>query len=541
MTRTCSARDPILEGRDQSERIDRVLTYTGQSLKGPSGSVALLKLSDTARDRPAAGSSGRTGSAAGRAQGLAFLLGKGRVVVLGEAGMLSAQLWGPNRFPMGMNAAGTENRQLALNIMHWLSGLNTVGAGSLAASSSAGPARAASKPASAPPATQARGEAAKPAALAGSTAASPRPAEGGRPLSTAEIAAQSEQSIALITGEDGSGTGFLVQPGLLITNSHVIDDEFLANVKVRFPSAEKDQQGPYPAALVFEDSRRDLALLTVKSKLPPLCIAPAYTFRKGEDIIVIGNPGLSGAQVLENAISRGVMSTKTQLEGMQFYQLGIAVNPGNSGGPVFDSTGAVIGVVTRKSSAQEALAFCIPVEDLHVAIKKAATLPRDAINRGRSKHNVVVAVKDLGVGGALYTLGIAFRRRPQLGPQGKPIAKTKRALQYYTGAVGEYEKQTLPPLKAELTRVQDDPLVSQAQREKVAELAGNLERLKALYALKSATKAANDPLPTLKATHRRLLTELCNALALDLPGFLPVFNTPQGNNNAEDAPTPEVK
>ena len=85
---------PILTGRDGSERIDRVLTFAGQSLKGPAGSVALLKFSPTAVDQPRPAVPGRTGSAAGRAQGLAFTLGQGKVVVLGEAAMLSAQVNG---------------------------------------------------------------------------------------------------------------------------------------------------------------------------------------------------------------------------------------------------------------------------------------------------------------------------------------------------------------------------------------------------------------------------------------------------------------
>ncbi|MCZ6794189.1 MAG: hypothetical protein O7J95_11315, partial [Planctomycetota bacterium] len=58
--------------------------------------------------------------AKGRAQGLALEFGKGRVVVLGEAGFLSAQLVGPRRRPFGMNVPGTDNRQLALNLMRWL-------------------------------------------------------------------------------------------------------------------------------------------------------------------------------------------------------------------------------------------------------------------------------------------------------------------------------------------------------------------------------------------------------------------------------------
>jgi len=65
---------------------------------------------------------GKPVPATGYSQGLAFELGKGRVVVLGEAGMLSAQLDREGR-PFGMNVAGNENRQFVLNTMHWLSRL----------------------------------------------------------------------------------------------------------------------------------------------------------------------------------------------------------------------------------------------------------------------------------------------------------------------------------------------------------------------------------------------------------------------------------
>lgn len=111
---------PVTSGRGAEERVHTVLTFSGQSLTGPAGSVAFLQLGDTAVDHLAAPASGKI-SAAGRAQGIAFTFGKGRVVVLGEAGMLSAQLVGPNRGRFGMNRPGIDNRQLALNIMHWLS------------------------------------------------------------------------------------------------------------------------------------------------------------------------------------------------------------------------------------------------------------------------------------------------------------------------------------------------------------------------------------------------------------------------------------
>jgi hypothetical protein len=81
-----------------------------------------LKLSDTAKDMPDPNSKTVT-SAAGRAQGIAFKFGKGRVVVLGEAAMLSAQVTGAENSKMGMNVPGTDNKQFAINIMHWLSGL----------------------------------------------------------------------------------------------------------------------------------------------------------------------------------------------------------------------------------------------------------------------------------------------------------------------------------------------------------------------------------------------------------------------------------
>jgi hypothetical protein len=127
---------PITRGRNPAERIERVLTFTGQSLKGPANATAFMRLSDSAVDRLAATPTvekvgrdvrvtviyGDPTSAKGRAQGVALERGKGRVIVLGEAGMLSAQR-DKGGSPVGMNYPGYDNRQLALNIMHWLSQL----------------------------------------------------------------------------------------------------------------------------------------------------------------------------------------------------------------------------------------------------------------------------------------------------------------------------------------------------------------------------------------------------------------------------------
>jgi hypothetical protein len=127
---------PVTRGRTAAERVERVLTFTGHSMRGPADAAALLSLSDTAVDRPATTPTvekvggdvrvtmtyGDPVSAKGKSQGIALDVGRGRVVMLGEAGMLSAQR-DRRGSPVGMNFPGFDNRQFALNIMHWLSRL----------------------------------------------------------------------------------------------------------------------------------------------------------------------------------------------------------------------------------------------------------------------------------------------------------------------------------------------------------------------------------------------------------------------------------
>jgi hypothetical protein len=116
------ANHPITEGRNEKERLNLLRSFTGQSLKGPEGSAGILLLSDTASDRPTHDSK-ESVSAAGRAQAIAVKFRKGRVLVQGEAAMLSAQVSGADKRPMGMNVPGNDDKQYVLNVMHWLSGL----------------------------------------------------------------------------------------------------------------------------------------------------------------------------------------------------------------------------------------------------------------------------------------------------------------------------------------------------------------------------------------------------------------------------------
>lgn len=135
---------PITRGRDASESVSLIRAFTGQSLKAPPDAVVLMRLGETAREAPdnaALGVAaqaiaakdeltlGQFPSVAGRAQGLAMRFGRGRVIVLGEAGMLSAQVV---RFPagdprqeirLGMNVAGYDNQKFATNLVRWLAGV----------------------------------------------------------------------------------------------------------------------------------------------------------------------------------------------------------------------------------------------------------------------------------------------------------------------------------------------------------------------------------------------------------------------------------
>src|SRR5262249_17321328 len=132
----------ILRGRNASEQIRHIRSFTGQSLTVPAGATVLMKLSTTARDaatpadldvedaavrsREPADRGSHSTPAAGRAQGVAMKFGKGRVVVLGEAALLSAQIvryTNGSEMKFGMNVPGTDDRQFALNVGHWLSGL----------------------------------------------------------------------------------------------------------------------------------------------------------------------------------------------------------------------------------------------------------------------------------------------------------------------------------------------------------------------------------------------------------------------------------
>jgi S1-C subfamily serine protease len=214
--------------------------------------------------------------------------------------------------------------------------------------------------------------------------------DGVRPPSKTivDIVGTAEPAVALIEGKLGFGTGFLFGEGLMATNRHVIADELIENLKVSFPSAPKEFQGPYTPQLQYVDPECDLAILSVETTIAPLSLAPTSHVKKGQEVIAIGNPGTPATddRRLVNAVSRGLVSTHTRMDDHEFLQLDISINPGNSGGPAIAMDGQVIGVVTWYQGGREGLAFCEPVDALLNAVSICHSQSVEQIDEQRANH-----------------------------------------------------------------------------------------------------------------------------------------------------------
>ena len=127
----------------------------------------------------------------------------------------------------------------------------------------------------------------------------------------------------------------------------------------------------------------------------PLGLASGFQFKRGTDVVIIGNPSIGGESILPNAITRGILSTLYTHEGQSLYQLSASVNHGNSGGPVIDLTGRVIGITLSKAKNVEGIAFCIPVEDMLSAVSKVQSASALEKERATSLHRVSVIIYHL--------------------------------------------------------------------------------------------------------------------------------------------------
>ena len=145
----------------------------------------------------------------------------------------------------------------------------------------------------------------------------------------------------------GTGTGFAVGQNLIATNFHVIESG--AEWELRFPSTNE----AWPLELLIADKANDLAVMRVKgavSPLKPLSVVAARTAKLGEEIYTVGFP-LTGILSDGHKVATGIVSGMAGLDNdPRFFQLTVPTQPGNSGGPIFNSKGEVVGMLASTLS-----------------------------------------------------------------------------------------------------------------------------------------------------------------------------------------------
>ena len=201
-------------------------------------------------------------------------------------------------------------------------------------------------------------------------------------LSVQEVSAKNSESVVEIRTEkvtqdpwlqeyvtQGGGSGIIIRSnGYILTNQHVINGARTIYVSNKSDKAGSEKE--YVATLVGVNTENDLAVLKIDGEnLKPVTFGNSDHVKPGDLAVVIGNPLGS----LGDTVSAGVVSAKDRTitidnQTMSLMQTDASVNPGNSGGGMFDSQGELIGVVVAKTmgSNVEGLGFAIPV---NVAVK----------------------------------------------------------------------------------------------------------------------------------------------------------------------------
>ena len=157
----------------------------------------------------------------------------------------------------------------------------------------------------------------------------------------------------------GEGSGFIVSAdGYILTNAHVVADADEVTVRTT-------DRREYPAKVIGLDRRTDVAVLKIEGKqLPVVKLGDPSKLRPGEWVLAIGSPF-----TFENSVTAGIVSaTGRAMPGedlVPFIQTDVAVNPGNSGGPLFNLNGEVVGInsqIYSRSGGYMGLSFAIPID-----------------------------------------------------------------------------------------------------------------------------------------------------------------------------------
>ena len=224
----------------------------------------------------------------------------------------------------------------------------------------------------------------------------------------------------------GYGSGFVYSAdGLIATNNHVV--EGAGRIYVTLNGDEQQ----YEAEVVATDSYSDLAILKIdKTGLTPVKFGSSSSLRLGDTVFVIGSPynGLFANSVSSGIVSglnrEMVLNSATQT----FIQTDAAVNPGNSGGPMFNANGELVGIITRKSmlstvtgetTSIEGIGFAIPSDVASPVLEQLAQgqqVPRSGIGimgsslteQGKQAYNVEngIYVASVSKGGPAEKAGL---------------------------------------------------------------------------------------------------------------------------------------
>jgi hypothetical protein len=161
-------------------------------------------------------------------------------------------------------------------------------------------------------------------------------------------------AVVLIETSGGRGSGFFVAPDTLLTNVHVVGRN--SSVTIRRPSGQT-----MPARVEATAPQVDVAVLKVASpdkNQPTLKLGATSSARIGQEVFAIG----SALGLLQNTLTRGIVSGVRQTSTATLVQTDAAVNPGNSGGPLLDRSGTVIGIITMGFTERQGLNFAVGID-----------------------------------------------------------------------------------------------------------------------------------------------------------------------------------
>ena len=172
-------------------------------------------------------------------------------------------------------------------------------------------------------------------------------------VDTQKNATELKKSVVTVLSDSGSGTGFFVADGYLLTDHHVVGTS--RYVKVRLWDGT-DTVGE----VVREDAGRDVALLKTSLTTARSIEVRATDPNSGENMFAIGSPL---GQTFEGTFTRGVMSGTRDIAGRRFFQSDVAVTQGNSGGPLLDGSSHVVGLTDWGIPQAAGLSFFVPVKE----------------------------------------------------------------------------------------------------------------------------------------------------------------------------------